>query len=196
VWPRPIGVGLSSDPGPLAWPAVVASVPTRYLNVTIGDRSRANHAHSYPNNPVRRHILAAKLRAPRGPEPTMELRRQGPATALRRQEPARCRLAALHKPGLHRPAVLRKPVEVPAPELRVPLLPSRRPMRRSLKKPKRPLRERELSSFTSPRSALLYGCRARFNEDDFNDVPLCRLLRRLNFRKTGANCSNRGVFRH
>jgi hypothetical protein len=60
VWPRPIGVGLSSDPGPLAWPAVVASVPTRYLNVTIGDRSRANHAHSYPNNPDDNVIVTAE----------------------------------------------------------------------------------------------------------------------------------------
>jgi hypothetical protein len=134
------------------------------FSVTTDYRSRAIHAYSHPNNPARRHILAAKLRAPRGPEPTMELRRQGPAAALRRQEPARCRLAALYKPGLHRLAVLRKPVEVPAPELRVPLLPSRQPMRWLPKVPKRLLRERELYSFTSPRRALLYGFRARRNQ--------------------------------
>ena len=60
-------------------------------------RSRATHA---PNTWVRRHKMAAKLRA---------LRKQGVVapTELRKPEPAPRRLAELYKPGLRRPAVLR-----------------------------------------------------------------------------------------
>jgi hypothetical protein len=91
-------------------PAILADV----FSATTGDRSRATHARSRPNNPAHRHISAAKLRALDRQEPATELRRQAPAMGLHRQEPAPRRLAVLYKPGPHRPAVQRRPVEGPA----------------------------------------------------------------------------------
>jgi hypothetical protein len=151
---------LNDGPGPLARPAVVASSPTRHFrqvfSATTGDHSRATRSH--PNNPVRRHILAATLRA------------------VRKREPAPHKLLAVCKPGPHRPAVPRKRVEVPAlrthqrvPPNQRPVLRSRTPesykpgpMRWPLKVPKRLLRERELySSLAAVVVLVLYGCRAR-----------------------------------
>jgi hypothetical protein len=161
---------VQSDPGPLAWPAVVASAPTRHFcrrvsvdvfSATSGDRSRAT-VHSHPDNPVPRHILAAKLRALRRQEPATELRRQERATELRRREPEPGRFAVSYKPGLRRQALQRRPVEVPAlrtPRQVVPVLRSHRPTRRPLKIPKRLLQERE--PYSSLISLVVCGCRAR-----------------------------------
>jgi len=138
------------------------------FSATTGDRTRATHARNHANTLVRRHILAAKPRA---------LCRQEPAPLeLRRQEPAPRRLAVLYKLGLHRPAVQRRPVGVPAlrthrqvPPNQRPVLHSRSlesdkpgPMRWPPKIPKRRRRERELySSLISLVVVVLYGCRAR-----------------------------------
>jgi hypothetical protein len=131
------------------------------VSATTGDRSHATHARSHhPNNPVRRHILAAKLPALRRQEQATALRRQKPATALRRQELAPRRQTVPYKPGLHRPVVPCTPVGALAlrihrqvPPNQRPVLRSRNPesnkpapMRSPLKIPKRLLRERELYS--------------------------------------------------
>ena len=125
IIPKP-GQVRSPDPGPLARPAVVASAPTRHFrqvfSATTGDRSRATRARSHPNNPVHRRISGAKPRAPCTREPATELRREGPAPH---------KLLAVCKPELHRPAVPRKPVEVPALRTHQRVPPNQRPVLRS-----------------------------------------------------------------
>jgi hypothetical protein len=88
----------------------------------IGGRSRATPARSHPNTPARGHILAAKPRA---------LRNSGVPMELRRQEPAPRRLAALYKPGLHRPAVPCTPLGTPALRTHRQVPPNQRPDLRS-----------------------------------------------------------------
>jgi hypothetical protein len=107
----------------------------------IHANGRAIHAsshHSHPNTLARSHRLDGALARP--------------PTELCRQELAPDRLSAVYKPGLHRLAVgLRTPVGAAA--LRTPRQVAanqrRQPMRRPLKIPKRPLRERELYLFQS-----------------------------------------------
>jgi hypothetical protein len=139
--------------------------PAIFVNVfsaTTGDRSRAIHARSHANNPVRRHILAAKPRA---------LCRQEPATELHRQEPAPRRQTVPNKLGLHRPVVPCTRVGPREPRTRRQVPPNQRPVLRShnpesnkpapmrspLKIPKRLRQEREI--YSSP--IFLVLCRAR-----------------------------------
>ena len=84
-----------------ASPAAARTIQAAHMTCSVssathtGGRSHATHARSHPNTPARRHILAAK-----------------PPAELRRQERAPRRLAVVHKPGLHRPAVPCTPVSV------------------------------------------------------------------------------------
>jgi hypothetical protein len=169
VWPRPSELGdcrvIRGHWRRRLWlpqrrPAILVDV----FSATTGDRSRATHAHSHPNNLAHRHRLAAKLQA---------LHRQEPATGLRRREPAPHKLLVLCKPGLHRPAAQYRPVGAPALHIHRQVPPNQRPVLRSripesykpgpmrwpLKIPKRLLRERELYSLLI--SLVVCGCRAR-----------------------------------
>jgi hypothetical protein len=179
VWPRPSELGgcrvIRGHWRRRLWlpqrrPAILVDV----FSPTTGDRTRATHAHSHPNNPAHRHRLAAKLRALHRQEPATELHRQAPATGLRTREPAPHKLLVVCKPGLHRSAAQYRPVGAPALHIHRQVPPSQRPVLRSripesykpgpmrwpLKVLKRLFREREL--YSSPISLVVSGCRVHY----------------------------------